>query len=116
MKNVAILTGGSGGHVIPALNIYDHLKKTSNIKLISDGRGKKYIDDKQYNLKIINVPNIFSDLYLFPFKFFAFFISIIQSYSYLKKKKVQYCNKYWRIYDNSFLYSFTFLQSGYFPF
>ena len=26
MKKVLIVTGGSGGHVIPALSIYDHLK------------------------------------------------------------------------------------------
>ena len=26
MKKILITTGGSGGHVIPSLSIYDHLK------------------------------------------------------------------------------------------
>ena len=34
MKKILISTGGSGGHVIPALNLYDHLKKDFDIKYI----------------------------------------------------------------------------------
>ena len=35
MKKILIVTGGSGGHVIPALSIYDHLKEDFEIKNIS---------------------------------------------------------------------------------
>ena len=31
MKKVLIVTGGSGGHVIPALTIYDHLKNNAEV-------------------------------------------------------------------------------------
>ena len=36
MKNVLISTGGTGGHVIPALNIHDHLKNNFKTFLVSD--------------------------------------------------------------------------------
>ena len=31
---ILISTGGSGGHVVPAINIYDHLKKNSMLQFI----------------------------------------------------------------------------------
>ena len=41
MKKILISTGGSGGHVLPALNLYDHLKiakeKTVNIVVATSG-------------------------------------------------------------------------------
>ena len=43
MKKILISTGGSGGHVIPALNLFDHLKNLHNILLVTDERGKKFI-------------------------------------------------------------------------
>ena len=42
MKKILISTGGSGGHVIPALNLYDHLKKDFDVKLYTDSRGAKF--------------------------------------------------------------------------
>ena len=39
MKNILISTGGSGGHVVPATIIYEHLKDKFNISMTSDDRG-----------------------------------------------------------------------------
>ena len=36
MKNILISTGGSGGHVIPAIILSEHLKKEFNIFMSSD--------------------------------------------------------------------------------
>ena len=36
MKKILISTGGTGGHVIPALNLYEHLKIDYDIKLYTD--------------------------------------------------------------------------------
>ena len=38
-----ISTGGSGGHVVPALNLYNHLKNEFDVSLYTDVRGTKYI-------------------------------------------------------------------------
>ena len=43
MKNVLISTGGSGGHVVPAKIIYEHLKEQFNISITSDQRGIKFL-------------------------------------------------------------------------
>ena len=42
MNKVLIVTGGSGGHVIPALTIYDHIKSNLDVKIATDQRGTKF--------------------------------------------------------------------------
>ena len=42
-KKILITTGGSGGHVLPALTIYDHLKNEHDLLISSDQRGLKYL-------------------------------------------------------------------------
>ena len=46
MKKVLIVTGGSGGHVIPALSIYEHLKTNFDVSLVTDKRGERFIKKK----------------------------------------------------------------------
>ena len=49
-----IVTGGTGGHIFPALNFSDFLNsKGVNNLIITDYRGSKYIDKNKYNYKII---------------------------------------------------------------
>ena len=57
MKKILISTGGTGGHVIPALNLYEHLKIDFDIKLYTDLRGAKYIP-KNINKVVFDVKNI----------------------------------------------------------
>ena len=64
MKKILIATGGSGGHVIPSLSIYDALKEEFEIHIATDLRGSRYINNKKYNYSLIDVPNIFSNLFL----------------------------------------------------
>ena len=47
-KKILISTGGSGGHVMPAITIYDHLKNHSDVMISTDLRGFKYLDDQKY--------------------------------------------------------------------
>ena len=54
-NKILIITGGTGGHVIPALNFFNYLKDNSkNVFLITDNRGHKYIHntDKKKIYKI----------------------------------------------------------------
>ena len=43
-KKVLISTGGSGGHVIPAITIYNHLKYTHETLISTDTRGLAYLE------------------------------------------------------------------------
>ena len=45
-NKVLISTGGSGGHVIPAIIIYNHLKENHEILISTDVRGLAYLDKK----------------------------------------------------------------------
>jgi len=49
-KNILIITGGTGGHVIPAVNFFNYLKKNDNkVYLLTDYRGSKYINEVNEN-------------------------------------------------------------------
>ena len=47
-SKILISTGGSGGHVLPAITIYDHLKSNYETLISTDLRGLKYLDKKNY--------------------------------------------------------------------
>ncbi len=57
IRKILISTGGSGGHVIPAITIHEHLKQYYDVSISSDVRGLKYIDDKFYKILVINTPS-----------------------------------------------------------
>ena len=90
MKKILIVTGGSGGHVVPALSIFDHLKNDFKTILATDYRGSKFINKSKYQYNLIDVPNLFSKLYLLPINFFKFIISIFKSYIFLKKNNINF--------------------------
>lgn len=83
MKKILIITGGSGGHVIPSLSLYDSLKDNFEVHIVTDIRGSRYINSS-YNFSLIDVPNIFSNLFLLPYNLTKFCFSILKSYRYLK--------------------------------
>ena len=86
MTKILISTGGSGGHVIPAINLYSHLKKEYEVKLYSDVRGAKYIP-KEIKKVVFDVKKIPEKIYLLPFKFLFIFFSLIKSLIHLKKNQ-----------------------------
>ena len=86
MKNLLIVTGGSGGHVIPSISLFEHLKNTFSVKIVTDLRGSKFIDNTKYNYELLDVPNLFLKPYFFPINIFKYFYKIIESLSFLKKK------------------------------
>ncbi len=84
MKRILIVTGGSGGHVIPSLSIHDTLKDNFEVQIATDIRGSKYINKDNYNFSLIDVPNLYSNILLLPYNLIKFCISILKSYKYLK--------------------------------
>ena len=51
MKKIIISTGGTGGHVIPAIILYEHLSKKCDVIISTDIRGLKFLDKKYSELK-----------------------------------------------------------------
>jgi len=89
MKNILISTGGSGGHVVPAKILYDHLKSEFNLFISSDNRGIKFLDKEKYNIKIINVPKVSKNIFMIPVQIFSLIGLIFKSFFFLKNKKIE---------------------------
>tara|TARA_B100001057_G_scaffold222228_1_gene222660 strand:+ start:1025 stop:2089 length:1065 start_codon:yes stop_codon:yes gene_type:complete len=87
-KNFLISTGGSGGHVIPATILYEHLSKKTNVIISTDKRGLKYLDKNIYQFEIIDTPKINNILFL-PFNITIILFLILKSYLLLKRKKIE---------------------------
>jgi UDP-N-acetylglucosamine--N-acetylmuramyl-(pentapeptide) pyrophosphoryl-undecaprenol N-acetylglucosamine transferase len=51
VKKILITTGGSGGHVIPAKIIQEHLSNNFEIFFTTDLRGLKFFSSKGYKIK-----------------------------------------------------------------
>ena len=84
-SKILISTGGSGGHVLPAITIYDHLKSNYETLISTDLRGLKYLDKENYNHIIVNTPKL-NNLLLFPFSFLKVIILTLKSLVILKKE------------------------------
>ncbi len=85
-KKVLISTGGSGGHVIPAITIYNHLKNTHETIISTDLRGLAYLG-KNYNTVVINTPKL-NNFFLLPFSFIKILFLTVRSFFLLKKKNI----------------------------
>ena len=81
---ILISTGGSGGHVIPAITIHDHLKDDYDILISSDVRGLKYLDSKLYNIQVVDTPKL-NNLILLPLSILKVFFLTIKSLLFFKK-------------------------------
>ena len=85
-KKILISTGGSGGHVIPAIILHDHLSKKKDVIISTDDRGYRYLNKDIHKIFIINTPRL--NLLLLPFNFFKILFLFIKSIFFLKKKKI----------------------------
>ena len=87
-QRILISTGGSGGHVVPATILYEHLKDQFNVSMSIDNRGIKFLDKNKYNFEIFNVTPISKNIFFLPFQFFLIIYLIIRSFFFLKKKRI----------------------------
>ena len=88
MKKILITTGGTGGHVIPAKIIKEHLKNNFEIYYSTDLRGLKYLSSDINRTIIIDTPRFNLSFYL-PFRFIKLMYLILQSILFLKKEKIE---------------------------
>ena len=87
-KNILITTGGSGGHVIPATILHDHLSKEINVIISTDKRGSRYLDKDNYNYNVIDTPKL-NNIFFLPFNLILIFFLTFKSFFLLKNKKVE---------------------------
>ena len=85
-QKILISTGGSGGHVIPAITFYNHLKYTHETFISTDIRGLAYLD-KNYKVLVINTPKL-NNYFLLPFSFLKILFLTIKSFFLLKKNNI----------------------------
>ena len=86
-KKALISTGGSGGHVLPAITIHDHLKSYYEILISTDLRGLRYLDKENYRFIIVNTPKL-NNLLLFPLSLLKLIILTIKSLIILRREKI----------------------------
>ena len=84
-KSILISTGGSGGHVVPATILYDHLSKEFNVIISTDKRGLKYLDLAKYQIEIVDTPKL-DKIFFFPINLIKILFLIFKSYFLLKNK------------------------------
>mgnify|MGYP001189122012 CR=1 FL=1 len=87
-QRILISTGGSGGHVVPATILYEHLKNQFHVSMSIDYRGLKFLDKNRYNPEIFNITPISKNIFLLPFQFFLITYLIIKSIFFLRKRRI----------------------------
>ena len=87
-KKILISTGGSGGHVIPAISFYEHLKENFDVSLVVDQRGHKFINKNKFKYTIINSPRLSLNPLKLPLTLINLIISLFKSFFFLKKNKI----------------------------
>ena len=88
MKNkILISTGGSGGHVIPAKIIGEHLKDDFEIFYSTDFRGLNYSTFNKDQTLIVDTPKLNISLN-FPIKFIRIIFFILKTINFLRKKNI----------------------------
>ena len=86
-ENVLITTGGSGGHVIPAMILFDHLSNYTNVTISTDRRGSRFLDKDKYNYSLVDTPRLKNILFL-PINLILILYLTLKSCFLLKNKKI----------------------------
>ncbi len=87
-KNFLISTGGSGGHVIPATILCEHLSVEASVIISSDKRGLKYLEQSKYKLEVINTPKL-NNIFFLPFNIIQILFLSLKSIFLLKSRKIE---------------------------
>jgi len=87
-KNFLITTGGSGGHVIPATILYEHLSKEANVIISTDKRGSRYLDKDIYKFKVIDTPKL-NNIFFLPFSLIVILFLTFKSFFFIKNRKIE---------------------------
>ena len=89
-KKIIFTTGGTGGHILPALHLMEHFsRKDYDVLLVTDKRGNKFLENysnfKSYTLSTSTPTN--KNFFSKVLSFFKIFYSIIKSIKIIKTEK-----------------------------
>jgi len=88
VQKILITTGGTGGHVIPAQIIKEHLDNDFKVFFSTDIRGLKYLSSNKDKIIIIDTPKINLSFYL-PYRIIKLIYLILKAIFLLRKNKIQ---------------------------
>lgn len=89
-KKIIFSSGGTGGHIFPAINLMDHLsEKGYETVLVTDKRGSKFLNNhSKFRSYVINTDTPINKSFVKKvLSLFTIFFSIIKSSLILKKEK-----------------------------
>ncbi len=86
-KKFLITTGGSGGHVVPATVLYEHLSNEGDIIITVDNRGLKFLDKSIYKYEVINTPRL-NNIFFLPYNLIIILYLTLKSFLLLKNEKI----------------------------
>jgi len=89
-KKIIFLGGGTGGHILPAINLMNYFfDKGYEVILVTDNRGSNFLKkNKKFNFYIINTSTPTNKNFIKKFfSFLLIFYSIIKSIIILKREK-----------------------------
>ena len=86
-KNFLISTGGTGGHVVPAIILSGHLREKYKVIISTDKRGLRYLDEDISKIEIVNTPKL-NNIFLLPFNLFVLLLLTIKAFLVIKKYNI----------------------------
>ena len=87
MQKILITTGGTGGHVIPAKIIKEHLIDDNEIYYSTDIRGLKYLSFDTDKTIILDTPKFHLNIF-FPYTIVKLIYLVIKATLFLKNEKI----------------------------
>ncbi len=87
-KKILISTGGSGGHVIPGIILYEHLKNNFEVFLTSDKRGAKFIDNEIVKYTLIETPRLTKNIIKLPLDLIFLILSFLKAFNFIRKNNI----------------------------
>ena len=89
-KKIIFSTGGTGGHILPAINLMQHFSDKGNeVLIVTDSRGKNFIKEyKEFKIYVLKAETLTNKNFIKKFfSFLTIIYSIVRSIIILKKEK-----------------------------